>query len=663
MKYLFQLDEILSKNHHDPLEWVLTNGMGGYASSSAIGSHFRKHHGYLIASLSSPIKRKVIFSKTEEVVVLNNQVYQLSSQEYELNSLPENSFLTHFELSEVATYHYLVNQIMVKKTISPFYGHNTCAILYNITTQNKGITFQINPLFNYRSHSEVSSKNSLNFETSVINNTLQLIPFTDQNQVISFSIDKGTFIENEEKYTRPFFYDKDNSTGDSRKDTHFQPYHIDIEILPFQTINIEVVCSLGTPPKLTASEIRDAYIERAQELIKLSKVKTDLGRRLVLASDQFIAYRKSTNLKTVLAGLPWFSDWGRDTMIAFEGLFLSTKRFLEAKEVLKSFSLYEKDGLIPNLFPDEGESPLYNTCDASLWYIHAIYQYALYTKDYYFIHNELFQTMKNIVNHYIEGTQFNIGMDQFGFIHAGSGLDQVTWMDVRINEEVITPRHGIPVEINALWYNSLVIMSKLSELFDEDNKDYMLLAKIVKKNFNHHFWNAKTNCLYDVLNPKDDSIRPNQLFAISLTFPVLSMNKAKKVLTIVTSKLLDVYGIRTLSKDDPRFKSSYTGNLETRDHAYHMGTSWGYLLGSYMESLLIVHRFSKKAQASVLALYQNINQQLHNGCINGYSEIFDGLNGDVSRGCYTQAWSIGEILRVYEKYKIGLIGENKNEIR
>jgi predicted glycogen debranching enzyme len=433
-----------------------------------------------------------------------------------------------------------------------------------------------------------------------------------------------------------------------RTDIAYQPYTIQIPIFANKKIKIEVICSDQKIPNISATSIIEQYTSRLQTLVTQAGFKTELLNNLVVASDQFVVKRNSTDALTILAGLPWFTDWGRDTMIAFEGLLLVTKRFEEAKEVLLSFAKYEKNGLIPNMFPDEGSLPLYNTVDASLWYIHAIYQYYVYTKDITFVQTRLFPVMKSIMVHYQQGTDFNIGMDSDFLIHAGSGLDQVTWMDVRINGEVITPRHGKPVEINALWYNALMIM----DFFVKDNADfeYLLLAKKVKKSFLRKFWNIQKHCLFDVVDELDDSIRPNQLFAISLPFSMITKTKARKILKVIEEELVDVYGIRSLSKRDPRFIPKYQGDIVSRDHAYHMGTAWGFLMGTYLESIHKAYPHSKKEINKMIEKIKQIESHLFDGCINGYAEVFDGIDGFESKGCYTQAWSVAEYLRVASKF-------------
>lgn len=660
MKTSYTLEEIIQSEREHPLEWVMPNGLGGYSSSSVSGSLFRKHHGYLVASEKSPILRKMILSKIDECFVINQNVYHLSSQQKELNQPIQSSYLTAFTFDETPVYHYQVEGVKMTKEIVPVYNQNAVTIRYQIQSKHD-IEVRFTPYFQYRSHSDITEEPKKQFSVFSTEHLMTLIPLSNVDQQIQFYTSEGLIQTSSVEYTEPYYYAFDDKTGDPRQEVHFTPYQIFISLKQGEKKTIDMVCLLGREEIPTFDESKKKYHQHLKALYKQAKSTSPRFNRLIQAADVFISKRNSTGYKTVLAGLPWFTDWGRDTMIAYEGLFLQTGRFQEAKEVLLSFRQYEKKGLIPNMFPDEGLEPIYNTVDASLWYIHAIYKYATISKDYAFVHDLLFETMKNIIFYYQTGTYFNIHMDPSdGLIVSGSGLDQVTWMDVRVNDKVITPRHGKAVEINALWFNALSIMAHFSLAFDEDDKLYQTLAKKVKKSFNRKFWNAKKKCLYDVIDPCDSKVRPNQLFAISLPFTMISLPKAKQIVHVCKTELLDVYGIRSLSKFDPEFIGSYSGDIVKRDHAYHMGTSWGFLLGTYMEAVLKSHHFNQKSYAEIVALYLQIEHHFDEGCINGYAEVFDGIEGKKSKGCYTQAWSVAEILRIYKTYLMGVLS---NETR
>ena len=338
-------------------------------------------------------------------------------------------------------------------------------------------------------------------------------------------------------------------------------------------------------------------------------------------------------------------------MISFTGLTLCTGRFTEAKDILLTFAKYCKDGLIPNMFPDNGQDPLYNTADASLWYFYAVYKYLQYVKTdeaYEFVKKEIYPSLKSIIEAYRHGTGFSIYMDNDYLIHAGSGLDQVTWMDVRVGDWVATPRHGKPVEINALWYNALCIMELLAQKYGDDSSYYSALADKVKESFNSKFWNPKAGCLYDVVDEEpDDTIRPNQIYAVSLPFTMLDSAKEKSIVDIVKDKLYVGCGLRSLDPDHKDYHPIYIGSLSKRDHAYHQGTAWGFLLGAFISAYVKVNTPCKETAAAAIELLVPVKQHLLENCIGSICEIFDGNAPHKGRGCYAQAWSVGEVLRCY----------------
>ena len=358
-------------------------------------------------------------------------------------------------------------------------------------------------------------------------------------------------------------------------------------------------------------------------------------------------------MMTVLAGLPWFTDWGRDTMIAFTGLTLCTKRFKEAEEILLTFARYIRHGIVPNMFPDDNMPPLYNTVDASLWYFYAVYQYLHYNpaaEAETFVKEHIFPHLKGIISAYEKGTDFSIYMEDDGLIHAGSGLDQITWMDVRVGDWVATPRHGKPVEINALWYNALRIMESLCEKFDEDASAYRTRANQVKESFNAKFWDSSNQCLFDVVDgdEPDDHIRPNQIYAVSLPFSLLPEEQEKAVVALVEKELFVGCGLRSLAPDHPDYHGIYCGALAKRDAAYHQGTAWGFLLGGFFSAYMKVNHHSSSAAENAVRMLEPVRKHLtDSGCIGSISEIFDGDAPHNPRGCYAQAWSVGEVLRCY----------------
>ena len=644
-------------NLGNELIWCIGNGLGGYSNHTVAGGASMLHHGYLVASLNPPVNRYLLFTRTQEEIEVDNKRYDLTSQQYINYNKEGNKYLEQFNFNTIPEYRYRVNDISFKKRISMDYGKNTVAVTYEIKNGKDESNLKITPLFNYRVSGESIEKSKLKFNKSLDNNLLTLIPEENNNLKIKFFASSGDFYDRENNEvtmaTPNYLVDEnnylmiDNRTGFLGLDNHYTPYEVNIKMKPYENKKLYLICTIEEDMK-NGFEIEKEYIKRVEELVDLSEVKDNLSKNLVKAADHFIVSRNSTNLKTVLAGLPWFTDWGRDTMIAFEGLLLSTRRFEEARDILESFALYVKYGLVPNMFPDENVEPLYNTVDASLWYFQAVYKYLKYVESdeaYEYVHKKIYKYLVKIFKAYSTNTKFSIEMDEDGLIRSGSGLDQVTWMDVRVGSLVVTPRHGKAVEINALWYNSLCILEELRARFNEEDLGLNELKIKVKKSFNEKFWNEEKQCLFDVVDENDDKIRPNQINAVSLPFTMLSRDKEKKIVDIVHKHLYSSYGLRSLSYEDNDFKKEYIGKLIDRDLAYHMGTTWGYLIGGFISSYIKVNDYSKEALEVAKDMIELFEDHMRDGCINGIAEIFDGEISNTSRGCYTQAWSVAEVLR------------------
>ncbi|MFD2670310.1 amylo-alpha-1,6-glucosidase [Marinicrinis sediminis] len=654
--YAFGRGDWKSIEEGNEREWLLGNGLGGYANHSIIGGGYRLYHGYLTAAEVAPVKRYLVFTRTQEQITIGDRAYDLTSQEYANKpSKHGQHYLQRFTFAHIPTYHYQVEDIRIHKTIALDYGHNTAVVCYDIQNGQEASSLNVVPLFNYRSAGEHSSRSDLQFDLRQQDRLLELVPHQNKDMNIQFFASHGTFVSRAEQgedalYEEEHSYRFDNRTGFKGTDSHFTPYDIRIELAPNEHATFYFVCTTETLPEVNGFDIARAYQKRMRELVEQAGYEDVFARHLVAAADPFIVDRQSTGLKTILAGFPWFTDWGRDTMIAFQGLTLATKRFAEAREILESFSKYEQNGLIPNMFPDANTEPLYNTVDASMWYFHSVDQYLAYTgaeEDYAFIRERIYPTLKKIIRAYREGTAFSIQMDEDGLIMAGDGLDQVTWMDVRVDDWVVTPRHGKPVEISALWYNALCVMAGLAERFGEDSGEYRDLAARVHQSFNEKFWNTETQCLYDVIDENDGKIRPNQIWAVSLPHTMLPREKEKQVVQAVYKHLYATYGLRSLSFMDEAYKPIYLGELMDRDAAYHMGTTWAFPLGGFITAYCKVHDYAEEAVQTAREMCAVFEDHLRDGCINGIAEIFDGDFSSVSRGCYSQAWSVGEILRAY----------------
>lgn len=636
-------------------EWVITNGIGGYAGSSIIGAHTRKHNGMLIASLHAPVERYMVLSKINEKLEVGEKEYSFfTNQRPGGNNEEGQKYLQRFCYDYVPEFTYYAGGVFVTKTISLQHGKNTVACTYDILGGSSKAVLTLVPLFNYRDHHERSERADLKFERTNSSQTITLVPEKNKNISIRMYVSEGEISEREEIYDVDMELQTEISTGMTCIENNYTPYEIAVSIQAREHKKVSVICTIeeGEIPT-DGFAIVEAERNRCMELEKQAGLQDDFANTLVHAADQFIVERESTGGKTVLAGLPWFTDWGRDTMIALQGLTLVTKRFEDTREILKTFAQYVKKGLVPNMFPDEGLEPLYNTVDASMWYFYSVEKYLEYTgaeEDYQFIQKEIYPKLKEIIHYYKEGTDFSIYMDKDYLIHAGGGLDQVTWMDVRVGEWVVTPRHGKPVEISALWYNALCVMEQLAKRFgDEEEKEYVALAEKVKASFVNKFWNPEKNCLYDVVDDteNDDKIRPNQIWAVSLPHTMLSEEQAKGVVDTVVSHLYATYGLRSLSPDDVEYKGIYAGKLHDRDAAYHQGTCWGFPLGGLITAYLKVYGATEDGKAFAKKLIAPLEDHLMDGCIGSIAEIFDGNEPNISRGCYGQAWSVGEILRAY----------------
>ena len=645
-------------------EWAVTNGIGGYAGSSMIGAHSRTHQGYLIASLHAPIERYLVFSKINETATVGTSTVSFETSQHCASGktvyTEGQKFLTSFIYDGSVHYTYETDNFSFEKHITLKRNANVCAVSYELTAGDSDCTFTLTPLFNYREHSESSTPDTLKFETFTEDRTFYLVPEKNKDIAIRFQTSEGTFSERETVYDIDMQLQIEVDLETDGLDCHYCPVDLSIAVPANTTKKVSILCSIGDvnerPAPVSGTEAFSILEENSRchaELFEKAGYHDSFANQLVLASDQFLTYRESTKMMTVLAGLPWFTDWGRDTMIAFTGLTLCTKRFKEAEEILLTFARYIRHGIVPNMFPDDNMPPLYNTVDASLWYFYAVYQYLHYNpaaEAEAFVKEQIFPHLKEIISAYEKGTDFSIYMEDDGLIHAGSGLDQITWMDVRVGDWVATPRHGKPVEINALWYNALRIMESLCEKFDEDASAYRARANQVKESFNAKFWDSANQCLFDVVDgdEPDDHIRPNQIYAVSLPFSLLPEEQEKSVVALVEKELFVGCGLRSLAPDHPDYHGIYCGALAKRDAAYHQGTAWGFLLGGFFSAYMKVNHHSSSAAENAVRMLEPVRKHLtDSGCIGSISEIFDGDAPHNPRGCYAQAWSVGEVLRCY----------------
>lgn len=647
-------------------EWCLTNGLGGFANGTILGNTSRMQSGYLIASFAPPVDRYLILSKIQERLTIGEskpETLDFACQLYLREPKEGHRYLQYFNYDVLPEFHYQHGGFRMKKTIAMEYGHNTTAICYEVENGSEKTLLSLTPLFSCRDMGSVCTSDQQCPDTSLSGGLLTLCYERLSEHPIYFYASEGSYYDRSLIPTSMAtpnylveenqYYLIDNRTGFGGVDNHATPYDVQITLNPYEKKRFFCICS--TEPIQTEDcdgfAIADRYRKRVYRLMDSCKSQDRLSRKFAWASDQFITRRDSTGLKTILAGLPWFTDWGRDTMIAMTGLTLCTQRYDDCREILSSFAKYEKNGLLPNVFPNSAkDEPMYNTIDASLWYFYAVERFLHYAgtaENYEFVKDELYPVLENIISAYQNGTDFSIGMDSDGLIHGGSDKDQITWMDVRVGDWVVTPRHGKPVEINALWYNALNVMADLAAHFGKDASGYASLASQVKDSFNSRFWNEDKQCLYDVVDPCEDAVRPNQIWAVSLPYTMLSKERELALVQTVTEKLYTSYGLRSLAPDEAGFQKEYIGALIKRDGAYHMGTVWAFPLGGYISAYCKVHDHSPEAIRHALEMIQVVEDHMADGCINGIAEIFDGESPCTSRGCYTQAWSVGEIFRAY----------------
>lgn len=620
---------------------LLTNGLGGYASVTAACSVPRCDQGILVAAVKAPNERITLVHRLRERLCLGQRKMYLSTQEFFGRGSTEQGYryLSGFSMEDVPRWTYQVQGVMVKRTLCMQRGSNTAAVLYEIENRSgQDCTLQIDPFLKFApKETALSEKKEFAYcAGSVTDGTYTLYIRTDAQL--------------HKAYTgwQTLAYPEDARDGRPEKGMCACCCRITIRVPAGQTCKKEVVFSTEkTPPGGAA--ILEASRKHHREMENRCEFSDPVARQLAVSADAFIARRDSTGGKTILAGYPLFSDWGRDTMIALPGCCLTVGRYEDAKSILRTFLSYEKDGLVPNLFPEGKNLPMYNTVDAALLLIDCVWQYYSRTGDSAFV-REAWPTMEHIIACYRRGTHHRIGMDADGLIFAGGGCDQVTWMDVCVNGILPTPRHGKPVEINAYWYSALRIMDTLARELGLDKGDYGILSEQVKTSFLEKFYRPEQGCLRDVLSgtAADEQIRCNQIWAVSMPFTMLEPQQEKQVVETVYRHLYTPCGLRSLSPEDPEYHPFYGGPQVERDMAYHQGTVWVFPLGAYYLAYLKVHGYSREAARYVREQLQPLEAMLHQGCLGQLPEIYDGDFPSEGKGCFAQAWSVGEMLRVFE---------------
>ncbi|MFZ1701346.1 MAG: amylo-alpha-1,6-glucosidase [Pyrinomonadaceae bacterium] len=626
-------------------EWLETNGIGGYASGTIAGANTRRYHGLLVAATRPPLGRVVMLSKFEENLVIDGHRFELSSNQYPGKVHPDGyQYLTKFELDPFPIWTYDLGGLILERSMFMVHGENTTVCQWKVVGDaSQAASLELRPLLALRDHHHLRHEDDV-FDTNyVVNDGEVLIQPDPEMPALHFS-HNAVAIEHQGHWYRDFEYAIEQERGFGYHEDLFQPFSMAFDLVSAAT----VIVSTKARSVSDAAKSQKAEMRRRAALVAKAKAKDEVSMQLVLAADQFIVARGSGN--TVIAGYHWFSDWGRDTMIALPGLTLSTNRPKIAKSILTEFSHHISEGMLPNRFPDAGDTPEYNTVDATLWYFEALRAYVEKTSDSGFVQTELYDKLSNIIDWHVLGTKYGIKVDSDGLLNAGIPGVQLTWMDAKIGDWVVTPRKGKPVEIQALWYNALCIMAAFAKSFGDQKgeKTFKAMATKAKTNFRSQFWNANDACLYDVVDgdERDASIRPNQILAVSLPFSMLDAATSRKVVAKVQSELLTPYGLRSLSPNDPRYAPIYIGSPLERDGSYHQGTVWGWLIGPFVDAYRRTHSKDAKAEKRIGEILAGFSAHMSETMVGQISEVFDADSPHRSRGCAAQAWSVAEVLRV-----------------
>ena len=643
---MIKLDQEICRDINAALsrEWLETNGIGGFSSSTISGLNTRRYHGLLTAATRPPVGRFVLLSKLEETLLIDGRRYELSANQYPGVIHPQGfNYQTAFRLDPFPIFTYEIEGTRIEKSVFMVFGENTTVVQYQVATDDKDIKLEVRPLIAFRDyHSTTHENGALNPQVESENGQTTFRPYSDL-PALHLGHDPAEIDPNGFWY-RNFQYAVEQERGLDFAEDLFSPCAFTFDLNAAKKVNI--IASTERRDASNAEAYRQAEIERRPTIGKQTNATNELVVSLTSAADQYVVARERG--ETVIAGYHWFADWGRDTMIALPGLTLVNGRWDVARNILAEFATHVDQGMLPNRFPDAGEAPEYNTVDATLWFFEAVRAFLRYSGDYEFVQTDLYAVLKDIVHWHVEGTRYQIHVDDDGLLFSGEPGVQLTWMDAKVGDRVVTPRHGKPVEIQALWYNALRVMEHLATKFNESTaqQQYGAMADKARASFNAIFWNEQTGCLYDVVNgeSRDASIRPNQVLAISLPNTMLSKDRAVSVLRVIERELLTPRGLRTLSPSDLNYIGRYEGGPASRDGAYHQGTVWPWLMGSYITAY--TNTFGKKAGRKFASTWlENFKDHLHEACLGQVSEIFDGDAPHNPRGCVAQAWSVAELLR------------------
>jgi predicted glycogen debranching enzyme len=636
-------------------EWLETNGIGGFASSTIVGLDTRRYHGLLTAATKPPVGRVVLLSKLEETLVIDSARFELSTNQYQAAVYPRGHlYLNSFRLDPFPLFRYRLQGLEVQKSVFLVHGENTVVVQYSLSGDpgSRSCALEVRPLIAFRDfHGTTHANESINRNVETAPGRATVTPYPDLPSLHfahnAQSIDPTGF------WFYKFEYVRERERGLDSLEDLYSPFLLRFQLRP--DAPAVIIASTAPHQANEARELEQREKARREKVAAAAPVRDPFVEILTSAADQFIVARGDH--KSVIAGYPWFGDWGRDTMISLPGLTLVTGRYDDARNILRAFARSIDRGMLPNRFPDSGEAAEYNTVDATLWMFHAIHEFLRYTRDYDFVRTELYQSLVDILAWHERGTRHGIKLASDGLLQAGEPGVQLTWMDAKVGDWVVTPRIGKPVEIQALWYNALRLVEHLATGFGDRDRaaHYNTLAERTRDCFTQMFWNEAEGCLYDVVSDAgaDSSIRPNQIFAVSLPFSLLPTDKALRVVDVLEWELLTPFGLRTLSRHDPNYHGRYAGDPRSRDSAYHQGTVWPWLLGPFLTAYVRVHGSSPEARDRARRFLEPLRGHLCQAGLGQISEIFDGDPPHHPAGCIAQAWSVAEVLRTYVEDALG----------
>jgi predicted glycogen debranching enzyme len=630
-------------------EWLETNGLGGFASSTVAGLNTRRYHGLLVAATRPPVGRTALLSKLEETLVVGGRRFELSANQYPGAVHPQGyRLMSSFRLDPFPVFTFHVEGFELEKSVVMLHGENTTCVRYVLRRPAESIEadvrLEVRPLIAFRDYHALTHENgALDSRVRIAEGLLSVAPY-EGLPALHFA-HEGAEVDAGGYWYRNFTYAEEQARGLDSAEDLFSPFALKFDLSTRGSA--AVIASTERRDAARAEELIRAEVERRKQVLKSSPSDNDAVRTLTAAADQYVVARGSR--KTVIAGYHWFGDWGRDTMIALPGLTLVTRRFDEARSILGEFARHVSRGMLPNRFTEAGEAPEYNTVDATLWYFEAARSLAAYTGDAEFVREHLYDILREIIDWHERGTRYGIRVDDDGLLSAGEEGAQLTWMDAKVGDHVVTPRRGKPVEIQALWYNALRVSEEFARGFgfDDDARKFAAMAERACLSFNGQFWNEEAGCLYDVVDgaARDASVRPNQIFAVSLRHSMLSDERARRVVEAVGRELLTPYGLRSLAPNDPRYGGRYVGGPAERDAVYHQGTVWAWLIGPFVTAYLKVNGRTPESVAHARTLLDPLVLHLKEACLGHVSEIFEGDAPHAPRGAVAQAWSMAELLR------------------